>query len=51
MKILANHTGKDADQVRADCDRDYWMSAEEALNYGLIDKILVKTSKTDDQGE
>jgi ATP-dependent Clp protease protease subunit len=42
MEILSKHTGKDVEQVRADCDRDYWMSAEEALEYGIIDEILKK---------
>jgi len=42
MEILSNHTGKTPEQVRIDCDRDYWMSAEEALEYGIIDEILKK---------
>ena len=42
MEILSDHTGKTTDQVRIDCDRDYWMSAEEALEYGIIDEILKK---------
>jgi ATP-dependent Clp protease protease subunit len=42
MEILSKHTGKDVEQVRADCDRDYWMSAEEALEYGIIDEVLYK---------
>jgi ATP-dependent Clp protease protease subunit len=40
MKILAEHTGKDAEKVRKDCDRDYFMSAEEAVGYGIVDKVL-----------
>ncbi|GAB4124003.1 MAG: ATP-dependent Clp endopeptidase proteolytic subunit ClpP [Fimbriimonadaceae bacterium] len=40
MKILAKATGKDAEQVTKDCDRDYYMSADEALEYGLVDKVL-----------
>lgn len=40
MKILANATGKPVEQVEKDCDRDKYMSAEEALAYGLIDKVL-----------
>jgi ATP-dependent Clp protease protease subunit len=40
MKILAEHTGKDADKVRKDCDRDYFMSAEESVSYGIVDKVL-----------
>jgi ATP-dependent Clp protease protease subunit len=42
MEILSEHTGRDVEQVRQDCDRDYWMSAEEALEYGIVDKILTK---------
>ena len=38
--ILAKHTGKDPKQVEKDCDRDNFMTAEEALKYGLIDKII-----------
>ena len=40
MKILAQHSGKDAEKVRKDCDRDYFMSAEEAVAYGIVDKVL-----------
>ena len=40
--ILAKHTGKTLDQVQKDSDRDNFMSAEEALKYGLIDKIIKK---------
>ncbi len=39
-KILAKHTWKDIKQVEKDCDRDNFMTAEEALKYGLIDKII-----------
>jgi ATP-dependent Clp protease protease subunit len=39
-KILAKHTWKDIKQVEKDCDRDNFMTAEEALEYGLIDKII-----------
>jgi len=38
--IIAKHTGKDIKQVEKDCDRDNFMTAEEALEYGLIDKII-----------
>lgn len=41
-KILAQNTGKDIEVVRADCDRDNWMTAEEALEYGLIDRVIEK---------
>ena len=39
-KILADNCGKDLAQVTADCERDNFMTAEEALEYGLIDKII-----------
>ena len=39
-RILAKHTWKDIKQVEKDCDRDNFMTAEEALKYGLIDKII-----------
>ena len=41
-KYLAEHTGKDYDTIWADTDRDNWMSAEEAMEYGLIDKVIDK---------
>lgn len=40
MQILADASDKKPSQVRDDCDRDYFMSAKEALEYGLIDKVL-----------
>jgi ATP-dependent Clp protease protease subunit len=39
-KILAKHTGKTVEQVEKDCDRDNFMTSEEALKYWLIDKII-----------
>ncbi len=41
-RILAENCGKDLDIVRADCERDNFMTAEEARNYGLIDKVIFK---------
>jgi ATP-dependent Clp protease protease subunit len=40
MDILGRHTNKDADVVRKDCDRDYFMSAEEAVSYGIVDRVV-----------
>jgi ATP-dependent Clp protease protease subunit len=40
--ILAKHTGQPLKTIEKDTDRDYFMSAEEALKYGLIDKIITK---------
>ena len=39
-EIFAKNTGKDLKRVEKDMDRDHWMSAEEALEYGIIDKII-----------
>jgi ATP-dependent Clp protease protease subunit len=41
-QVLANHSGKSVEQIAKDSDRDYWMKAEEALEYGLIDEVLVR---------
>ncbi|MDR3609380.1 MAG: ATP-dependent Clp endopeptidase proteolytic subunit ClpP [Ignavibacteriaceae bacterium] len=41
-KILAEHTGKSFEQITHDCDRDYFLTAEEAKEYKLIDNILSK---------
>ncbi len=40
--ILAENTGKSVEQISADCERDYFMSADEAKEYGLIDKVIYK---------
>jgi ATP-dependent Clp protease, protease subunit len=45
MRILAHHTGQDIEKVRRDCDRDYWLSADEAKEYGLVDKVLEKDQR------
>ena len=39
-EIFAKNTGRKLEQVEKDMDRDHWMSAEEALDYGIIDKII-----------
>jgi len=44
-QIIADHSGKPFDEVWKDGDRDYWMIAEEAKDYGMIDEVLVKKSK------
>jgi ATP-dependent Clp protease, protease subunit len=40
MNILGKHSGKGPDVVRKDCDRDYFMSAEEAVSYGIVDRVV-----------
>lgn len=53
--IIAKHTGKDIADIKRDSDRDNYMSAPEAMNYGIIDRILESstdipnTEKTDNQ--
>lgn len=44
-EMLAKHTGKSLEQVEKDTDRDYFMSAEEAMNYGLIDRVIEERSQ------
>ena len=39
-KIISDETGRPIDQVEKDTDRDYWMSAEEAIEYGIVSKII-----------
>ena len=41
-EILAERTGKDVEQIRIDTDRDFWMSADEARAYGLIDEVATR---------
>lgn len=41
-KLLAQNCGQEVDKVAADCERDYFMSADEALKYGVIDKVYIK---------
>jgi len=45
-KILADHTGQPLERIVTDVERDYFMSAEEAKQYGLIDDILLKRPET-----
>ena len=42
ISIIAQHSGQPYDKVFADADRDFWMTAEEARQYGMVDKILSK---------
>jgi ATP-dependent Clp protease, protease subunit len=41
-RILAENCGKTVEQIMKDFDRDYWMNAEEAIKYGIVDKIVTK---------
>ncbi|MBR3526162.1 MAG: ATP-dependent Clp endopeptidase proteolytic subunit ClpP [Bacteroidales bacterium] len=44
-QILSDHTGKSMDEIRRDADRDFWMTSQEALDYGMIDQIVTKAEK------
>ena len=43
--IVAKHSGNNIERIRKDSDRDYWMTAQEALEYGMIDDILQRAKK------
>lgn len=47
--IIAQHTGKSYEQIECDADRDYWMTSEEAVEYGMIDEILFRSINNDKQ--
>lgn len=44
-EVLSNHTGQTVDRVAKDCNRDYWMTATEAKDYGLVDEVLLINSR------
>ena len=41
-EILSKHTGRDIEQIRRDVEQDYFMSAEEAVEYGIIDEVITR---------
>ena len=43
--IISEHSGQPYEKVEADSDRDYWMTAEEANAYGMIDRVLLRQKK------
>ncbi|RKZ22168.1 ATP-dependent Clp endopeptidase proteolytic subunit ClpP [bacterium] len=44
-KILAHHTGQPLEKIEKDTDRDFWMSAEDAKEYGIVDEVIVRRKK------
>ena len=44
-QIISDHSGQTVEKIRQDADRDYWMTAEEALQYGMIDKVYRREKK------
>jgi len=50
-EIIAEHSGNNIKKIEKDADRDYWMIAHEAKEYGLIDEVLVRSNKTSNNGQ
>ena len=50
-EILAQHTGKSVDEIGKACDRDYYMTAVEAMEYGIVDDILIKPPGSNEEDE
>jgi len=44
--IIAEHSGNPYEKIEKDADRDYWMTSQEALEYGMIDKVLINERKS-----
>ena len=44
-QIISDHTGQSYDRVAKDSDRDFWLNAEQAVEYGLVDEVLDPGSK------
>ena len=49
-EITARHTGRRVEQITADADRDRWFTADQALEYGFIDKVVANAGQVADQG-
>ena len=50
-KVLADKTGQDVARIQKDSDRDYWMTAEEALAYGVVDQVYTSTQSSKDDSK
>jgi ATP-dependent Clp protease protease subunit len=46
-EIMARHTGQDVDKIERDCDRDKWLDAPDAKEYGVVDEVLERLPDTD----
>jgi ATP-dependent Clp protease protease subunit len=44
-QIISDHSGQTVEKIRQDADRDYWTTTEEALQYGMIDKVYRRENK------
>ena len=50
FKLISEHTGQPLEQVEQDADRDRWFTADQALEYGFIDKVVANAGQVADQG-
>jgi ATP-dependent Clp protease protease subunit len=50
-KILSDHTGQTVEKIADDFDRDFFMDAQRALEYGIIDEVLIPEEESDEEGE
>ncbi|MDV2496368.1 MAG: ATP-dependent Clp endopeptidase proteolytic subunit ClpP [bacterium] len=50
-QVLASHTGQDVETIKRDTDRDFFMSGEEAKDYGIIDEVIVSKDGQEDGGK
>ena len=49
-ELIAQHTGQTVEQIERDSDRDRWFTAEEARDYGLVDKVVQSANQVDSEG-
>ncbi|GAA1109621.1 ATP-dependent Clp protease proteolytic subunit [Nocardioides dubius] len=49
-ELIAEHTGRSVEEIERDSDRDRWFTPEQALEYGLIDKVITSARETSDEG-
>jgi ATP-dependent Clp protease protease subunit len=50
-EIVSNHSGQEIDKIQDDFERDYWMTAIEAKEYGLVDEVLLVNPKKEKKAE
>ena len=46
QRLIAEHTGQQVETIETDCDRDRWFTAEEARDYGFVDRVVTTRSTT-----
>jgi ATP-dependent Clp protease protease subunit len=50
LDLIAEHTGQSVEQVVADADRDRWFTADQAVDYGLVDQVITSAREAADEG-